>query len=240
MAYLYRHIRLDKNEPFYIGIGSDANYKRANDKSGRNKIWKGVANRTEYEVEILFDNLSWQDACKKEKEFISLYGRIDKHNGILVNLTDGGDGAFGVIMSEERKKQISILAKGNKSRTGQKTSEETKRKMSESQKGLKRKPFTEQGWENFMKARIATRGRKQSIEEIENRRKSLIGKKRTQESKDKISKANKGKIVSDESKRKMSEYWTGRPRQKMSEDTKIKIGEANRKAHILKNKKEQL
>ena len=21
MAYLYRHIRLDKNEPFYIGIG---------------------------------------------------------------------------------------------------------------------------------------------------------------------------------------------------------------------------
>jgi hypothetical protein len=23
MAYLYRHIRHDKNEPFYIGIGSD-------------------------------------------------------------------------------------------------------------------------------------------------------------------------------------------------------------------------
>jgi hypothetical protein len=22
MAYVYRHIRLDKNEPFYIGIGS--------------------------------------------------------------------------------------------------------------------------------------------------------------------------------------------------------------------------
>ena len=30
MAYLYRHIRLDKNEPFYIGIGSDTNFKRAN------------------------------------------------------------------------------------------------------------------------------------------------------------------------------------------------------------------
>jgi len=23
MAYLYRHIRLDNNEPFYIGIGND-------------------------------------------------------------------------------------------------------------------------------------------------------------------------------------------------------------------------
>lgn len=233
MAYLYRHIRLDKNEPFYIGIGSDENYKRANDKSGRNKIWKGITNKTQYEVEILFDGLSWQDACEKEKEFISLYGRIDKHNGILVNLTDGGDGAFGVIMSEERKKQISELAKGNKSRTGQKTSEETKKKMSEAQKGLKRKPFTEQGWENFMKARISTRGRKQSIEEIENRRKSLIGIPRTQEWKDKISKANKGKTMSEEAKKKMSDYWKGRKRKPMSEETKRKIGEANRKKNNL-------
>lgn len=29
MAYVYRHIRLDKNIPFYIGIGlKDYNYKR--------------------------------------------------------------------------------------------------------------------------------------------------------------------------------------------------------------------
>ena len=32
MAYLYRHIRLDKNEPFYIGIVSDNVYKISNDK----------------------------------------------------------------------------------------------------------------------------------------------------------------------------------------------------------------
>lgn len=229
MAYVYRHIRLDKNEPFYIGIGSDNNYKRANDKRGRNKIWNGIINKTQYEVEILFDGLTWEQACKKEKEFICLYGRIDKHNGILVNLTDGGDGAFGVIMSEERKKQISELAKGNKSRTGQKTSEETKKRMSEAQKGLKRKPFSEQGWKNFIKARIATRGRKQSIEEIENRRKSLIGKKRTEETKEKLRLVNQGKKMSDISKKKMSEYWTGRKRQPMSEETKRKIGEANKK-----------
>jgi len=236
MAYVYRHIRLDKNEPFYIGIGSDENYKRAKDKTGRNKIWKGIVNKTQYEIEILFDGLSWNEACEKEKEFISLYGRIDKHNGILVNLTDGGDGAFGVIMSEERRKQISELSKGNKSRTGQKISEEERKKKSEAHKGLKHKPFTEQGWENFMKARIATRGRKQPIEEIENRRKSLIGKKRTQETKDKISKANKGKKASDEARKKMSDYWTGRKRHPMSEETKRRIGEANKKAHILKLK----
>ena len=234
MAYVYRHIRLDKNEPFYIGIGSDENYKRAKAKTGRNKIWKGIVNKTQYEVEILLDNLTWVQACEKEKEFISIYGRIDKHNGILVNLTDGGDGAFGVIMSEERKKQISELSKGNKSRTGQKISNEVKKKMSEAHKGLKHKPFTEQGWENFIKARKATRGRKQSIEEIENRRKSLIGKKRTQEAKDKISKANKGKKMSEEARKKMSDYWSGRKRKPMSEETKRKIGEANKKRNINK------
>lgn len=37
MAYLYRHIRLDKNEPFYIGIGS--NKARCYTKKTRNKHW---------------------------------------------------------------------------------------------------------------------------------------------------------------------------------------------------------
>jgi hypothetical protein len=42
MAYLYRYIRLDKNKPFYIGIGSDnkGQYKRAYNK----KIKYGVPN----------------------------------------------------------------------------------------------------------------------------------------------------------------------------------------------------
>jgi hypothetical protein len=42
MAYVYRHIRLDKNEPFYIGIGKDdySSFKRAyHTGNKRNKIW---------------------------------------------------------------------------------------------------------------------------------------------------------------------------------------------------------
>jgi len=38
MCYVYRHIRLDKNEPFYIGIGSDFNYQRSRHQSGRKII----------------------------------------------------------------------------------------------------------------------------------------------------------------------------------------------------------
>ena len=91
MAYLYRHIRLDKNEPFYIGIGSDEKYKRAYSKNDRNQYWHHIANKG-YEVEIMLDNLTWEEACKKEKEFIKLYGRNDLNEGSLVNMTDGGEG----------------------------------------------------------------------------------------------------------------------------------------------------
>jgi len=95
MAYVYRHIRLDKNEPFYIGIGNDNSYKRAYNKYDRNYIWKNIINKTKYKVEIILDGLSWKEACEKEKEFIEMYGRIDLKTGSLVNLTSGGDGVIG-------------------------------------------------------------------------------------------------------------------------------------------------
>jgi hypothetical protein len=115
MAYVYRHIRLDKNEPFYIGIGSDEEYKRASTNTRRNKHWINIS-KFGYEVDILFDGLTWDEACVKEKEFISLYGRKDKNKGSLCNLTDGGDGCLGriVTFSEESKRKMSEARKGKK------------------------------------------------------------------------------------------------------------------------------
>jgi hypothetical protein len=106
MAYLYRHIRLDKNEPFYIGIGSDSAYKRAYEKSNRNKYWKNISNKTEYQVEIILEDLTWEEACEKEKEFIKLYGRILEGFGTLCNITEGGDGVLGMKHTEETKNKI--------------------------------------------------------------------------------------------------------------------------------------
>jgi len=111
MAYVYRHIRLDKNEPFYIGIGSDSTYFRANKKSQRNVYWKRIIAKTDFEVEILFDDISWEDAKLKEKEFIALYGRKDLNNGCLVNMTEGGDGTLGKVVSKETKEKLSIATK---------------------------------------------------------------------------------------------------------------------------------
>ena len=125
MAYVYRHIRLDKNEPFYIGIGSSEYYNRAYRHKNRSDLWKRIADKGGYEVEILLDDLTWDDACKKEKEFISLYGRIDLKTGCLANMTDGGDGAINAIISEEHKKSI---AEANKRRV---FTEEQRKKMAE-------------------------------------------------------------------------------------------------------------
>ncbi len=111
MPYLYRHIRLDKNEPFYIGIGGDKNFKRAYEKRGRSKFWHKLVNKSAYEVEILLYDLTKEDVKVKEKEFIALYGRKDKNAGPLVNMTDGGDGLINLIFSDEHKKKLSITAK---------------------------------------------------------------------------------------------------------------------------------
>jgi hypothetical protein len=102
--YLYRHIRLDKNEPFYIGIGTinkksntiKSRYSRAYDKVGRNNIWKGITKRTEYEIEILLESNDRNFIIEREIEFISLYGRICNHTGSLTNLSEGGEGAYGI------------------------------------------------------------------------------------------------------------------------------------------------
>lgn len=105
MAYLYRHIRLDTKTPFYIGIGSDENYTRAYDKRSRNKHWTNIVKKANYEVEIVLDDLSWEEACEKEKEFINLYGRKDLNEGCLCNMTNGGEGVLGVVKKESSKKK---------------------------------------------------------------------------------------------------------------------------------------
>jgi hypothetical protein len=112
MAYLYRHIRLDKNEPFYIGIGSDMTNKRANERARRSELWKKIVAKSEYEIQILFDDITYEEAKLKEIEFIKLYGRIDLNNGTLANLTDGGDGTINP--SQEARLKMSQTHKGRK------------------------------------------------------------------------------------------------------------------------------
>jgi hypothetical protein len=119
--YLYRHIRLDKNKPFYIGIGTKdsefecpSNYKRSYDTKYRNKIWKDIYKKTEIRIEVLIESDDYNFIEQKEQEFISFYGRIDKNTGVLANLTDGGGGAKNSIRTLEHRQKISERLKGTK------------------------------------------------------------------------------------------------------------------------------
>lgn len=134
MAVVYKHTRLDTDEVFYIGIGKTS--KRAYSKYDRNIHWKRITAKTEYSVEILYTDLEWEEACLKEIELISYYGRVNLKQGTLCNMTDGGEGKLGAICSEETKLKMSLSHIGMTApNKGVPMSEETKQKMSESFKG---------------------------------------------------------------------------------------------------------
>lgn len=136
--YIYRHIRPDTNEVFYIGKGSNLSKShsiRAYENSGRNDWWKRVVvkNNGEYKVEIVYGTETEQEINQKEIEFIALYGRKDLKKGTLVNLTDGGDGSVGVACKEETRKKLRDKFSGeNHPNWGKKLSLGTCRKKSES------------------------------------------------------------------------------------------------------------
>ena len=93
MAIVYKHIRLDTNEVFYIGIGTKK--RRAYSQYKRSKHWHSVVKKARHTVELLHEDIDWDTACQIEKELIKLHGRKDLGLGTLVNMTDGGDGRFG-------------------------------------------------------------------------------------------------------------------------------------------------
>lgn len=209
MAYVYRHIRLDKNEPFYIGIGKLPNYKRAYEKQKRSEFWHNIVSKTDYEVEILFDNLTWEEAEKKEIEFIALYGKRDNGTGTLVNIADGGGGSKGFKHSENAKKKISIASKNMIRKP---ISEETKEKI--------RKTLT--GRVGINKGKSPS---KETREKIANTLRGRVG-------------PNAGKKMSEEVKQKIRETKrlnpTCRKNTKVSEEAKLKISESLKKYYAQK------
>lgn len=94
MAVVYQHRRKDTDEVFYVGIGDSK--KRAYTKRSRNRYWKNIVNSAGYEIDVLFEGISWEQACEVERGMIESYGRKDLGLGQLVNMTDGGEGAKGL------------------------------------------------------------------------------------------------------------------------------------------------
>lgn len=141
---LYQHLK-PNGEIFYIGIGKCK--KRAYNKFNRNNHWKNIVNKYGYSVEILYNNLTIKEAKELEIYLIKYYGRKDLKTGNLVNMTNGGEGTYGRIISKKSNIKRSKSMKGrvfskehrlkmSLVRKGTFLSEETKLKMKKSRKNI--------------------------------------------------------------------------------------------------------
>lgn len=111
---VYAHVDPRTELPFYIGKGT---LERANDFRRRSNFHKKVSEKIfscgmKPLVRILHDNLTEDQAFEKEQIEISFYGRRNNGTGILVNLTDGGEGPSGFLHSEDAKIRIGAAKRG--------------------------------------------------------------------------------------------------------------------------------
>ena len=133
--YVYLHIRLDNMTPFYVGKGKR---DRAYDLD-RSDFHNSVRDEYDCKVVIIKDKLTESQAFRLEKRMIEYYvltlgygipikgyDNYDHDLPYLTNFTWGGEGASGYKHSEETKLKMS------ESQRGKHLSDESKLKMSES------------------------------------------------------------------------------------------------------------
>lgn len=167
--YTYFHTRNDTNKVFYVGKGKS---NRAYEK-GRNPHWNNVVAKHGYAVHLAMVGLSEAEAFEHEKLLILCF----KDMGIqLVNMTDGGEGGAGHSVSED-----------------------TRRAISEAQKGRCFEPAHLAALSEAHKGYVMPEEQKQKI------RTTVSSLTRTEEWKANISKAKKGIAQTDEAKRIRSE-----------------------------------
>lgn len=199
LYYVYEHWRLDKDECFYVGKGHGG---RAYSLKNRNKHHQAIVaklNRigSAFEVRMVATGLLEEDAFRLEMERINFW----RESGVdLANLTKGGEGISGFRHSDETKKKLSDMNKGMPAVfKGRKHTEETKQLLSEIGKKRGAPKLTKEQQE---KASVWHRGRKRSQETRDKIAAKAKGRKSPM--KGKISPL-RGRKVLDEVRLKMSD-----------------------------------
>jgi hypothetical protein len=195
--YTYAWLREDMT-PYYVGKGIR---NRAYCPHRRGDTYMSPPPKDR--VLFLKKNLTEFDAYKHENYIISILG-LKSEGGILINMSYGGEGSSGRVLSEETKDKIRQKNKN--------------KKLTEEQKELISKQVSQRrGWNNgeVDKHTIECPGdgwvlgrlysRKLSENEIENLRKINTGKYVSEETRQKQSILRKGKKLTDEHKRKIGQ-----------------------------------
>ena len=127
------------NGKVYIGITkTKPKYRWNNGKGYNNQYFKKAINKygwNNFEHIILFEKLTQKEAEEKEIKLINHYNSTQKDFGY--NISKGGMVNNGVVCKEETKKKISIANKGIKNGMyGKQHSEKIRQKISESSKKM--------------------------------------------------------------------------------------------------------
>lgn len=129
---LYMHINKINNKK-YIGITKqNPKYRWRSDGSGyfRSPCFYNAIKKygwENFEHIILLDNLTEKEAELLEQEYIKKFNT--RNNKYGYNMTDGGDGSFNIIVTQETRDKLSKAGKGKK------RSLETRQKLSLSKLG---------------------------------------------------------------------------------------------------------
>ena len=155
--YVYEWIRLDTNEPFYVGKGNGNRWKDL--IRGRNYHFNNIVNKIPVVVNILHDNLDEETAYGLEVWYIREYRDIIGYD--LCNINDGGEGC--VLCGE---------LNGMYGKKGKDAPMYDVHRCGEDAPNYG-KHHTE---EAKIKISTALKGKKKSVNTIEKRRKSITGK----------------------------------------------------------------
>lgn len=100
--------------PFYIGKGRG---RRDKVTARNNPIFSNILNKIKRSGEEplvirVHQDIAEDEAFELERSLIRQYGRKNNGTGILANLTDGGEGPSGAVVSEESRRKKSIAMSG--------------------------------------------------------------------------------------------------------------------------------
>jgi hypothetical protein len=229
--YVYTHSIFGK-PPFYVGKGCARRIKFIDRKS--NPHHTNIVAKYGKENIIVKTML-----CRSEQHAFDLEVRMIaalRQGGVkLVNLTDGGEGASGIVCSDETRAKRKAMATGRihtpesiikMSKIQSSRSKETCKKISDAKIGNKNMLGKKHSEETKNKIRNANIGRKMTREQVEKCIAANTGKKLSPEHIAKIASANKGnkhslgKKHTSEARAKISKAASGRVH---SDETKEKM-----------------
>ncbi len=149
----------DPPRPFYVGKGMFTRVR----KPMRNVYWQNITAKYGWRREVVLGTKDESFAFEEEKRRIAQLGTFEDGTPGRwgANLTEGGEGCSGLIVSDQTRRKQSLAGKGKK------RSSETRKRMSEAKLGasnpMKRVECVE-------KVRQANLGRKESLDTVEKKR----------------------------------------------------------------------